>query len=136
MAEIEEALKTYLLTKANLTALISGRIYCDNEIPEKPTKPYIFYMYVSDIIGHTHDGQLSLRSPRIQYSACADTRAAAIAVANQIEAALNDYSGVLSGITVQKTMLQDIDKSTESNPEGTVKIHFADLEYEVNYIKS
>ncbi len=136
MAEIEDALKTYLLTQSGLTALIQNRIYAEDEVPLKAGDPYVFYLNVSDIPNHTHDGQDSLRQPMIQYSACSKTKTVAAAVAKQIEAAMNDHSGTLSGIEVQFIRLEGVDKSAETNAEGTVKIHFVDLEYQVNYIKT
>lgn len=135
MAEIEEALRTYLLTKTALTALVSTRIYPDF-IPPDAAFPCVQYFKVSDIKDHTLTGQSELERPVFQFSAYATTKASARAVANQIKTALCDYAGTLSGIEIQKVQLNNEMSSAETSGDGTQKIFVEDLEFEVVFVRS
>jgi len=131
--EIDEALRTYLLTQAGLTALISQRIF-PNELPQGITLPAVTYIQISDIKEHTLTGQLELEHPMIQYTVYAALPSTARPVANQIKSAMKDYSGTLSGLVIQKMELQNELSGLESSSDGTIKTYTVDLEYEINYI--
>ena len=135
MAEIEEALKTRLLANTALTALVSTRINADF-IPPKTALPCVVFIKVSDVKDHTLTGQLELEHPVFQVSAYASTKSAARSVANQIKASLLDFSGTLSGITVQLIRLLNEMSSAETSGEGTSKIFVEDLEFEVFFLRS
>jgi hypothetical protein len=132
MAEIEEALTTYLLAQSGLTALIGGRFFPDL-LEDDATLPAVVYLNISDVKDHTLDGQLALESPVIQFTAYATTKSAAKAVAAQLKTALSDYHGTLSGITVQYIKLLNELSSVDTSADGMVKVWTTDLEYEVNY---
>ena len=57
----------------------------------------------------------------IQFSAYATTKASARAISNQIKAALSDYSGTMSGITIQYIKLVNEMSTAETSGDGTKK---------------
>lgn len=128
--EIEEALTAYLLAQTGLTALISRRFYFE-ELPQDCDLPAVVCMKVSDVKDHFLTGQSKLESPMIQFTAYASTKAGARAVANQLKAALRDYSGTLSGLVIQYIRLENELSSLETSSDGTVKTYIEDLEFEV-----
>lgn len=135
MAEIEEALKTRLLANTALTALISTQVSIDF-IPPKTALPCVVFLKVSDVKDHTLTRQLELEHPVFQVSAYAATKSAARSVANQIKVSLLDFSGVLSGITVQHIRLINEMSTAETSGDGTQKIFVEDLEFEVFFLRS
>ncbi len=134
MAEIEDTLITYLLTQTGLTDLIDRRISFDDGQQETKV-PYVVGNNISAVPLHSHQGQLSLASPAIQFTVYAKTRSSMQAVANQIKLALKDYQDDMDGTEIQYIKLINEFKSTFENVETTVKFKTNDLEFEVNYIK-
>lgn len=132
--EIEEALRTYLLTKTALTALVSTRIFPD-DISDGAALPCVVYQKISDVKLHTHDGQNKLEKPMMQYTAKAATKASAKAISKQLKLALCDYKGTLSGITIQYVTLDNELSSLEVNADGAGKTYYEDLEFEICYNK-
>lgn len=130
--DIEEALTTHLLAQTGLTALITRRFFYD-EAPEGTTYPYVICINVSDVKDHTLTGQLEVERPMYQFSVYAATRASARLVGIQLKAALQDYHGTLSGITVQKIELQN-ELATRENT-GEVSASILDQEYQIIYEK-
>lgn len=122
--ELEEAIRTYLLTQTALTNLVSTRILL-NDVSSGFILPAVYYFKVSDVKNHVLEGQLSLENPVYQYSAAAATKSGAVAIRNILKTALNDYHGVLSGITIQHIKLLN---EMSSKVDGT---YFEDLEYEI-----
>ena len=131
---IEEALVAHLLAQTGLTALISRRFFYE-ELPQDTILPAVTCIKISDIKDHTLTGQSELERPTYQFTAWASTKAGARAVAEQIKLTLSDYQGTMGGITVQKIELQTEMSSLEKSPDGTTKVYFEDLEYQINYIK-
>ena len=129
---IEEAIKAYLLTKTGITSLVSTRILAD-EVTEGIAFPAIAYQKISDTKDHFLTGQSKLERPIFQYTAYATTKTSARAIADQIKLALVDYQGTLSGIVIQKIELQNEMSNSES--DGSTRIHTEDLEFQINYVK-
>lgn len=132
--EIEEAIKTYLATKTDLTALIDTRILTDS-ITDGTQLPCVVYQKISDVKDHTHDGQSSLERPVFQYSAYSTSKATTRSIANAIKNALQDYSGTLSGITIPYIKLMNEMSTAEQSADGTQRIFVEDLEYQINFFK-
>lgn len=131
---IEEAITTYLSGYAGLTALVGDKIYPDT-LPDGVEYPAVVYQKISDIPDRKLDGQQALRSPNFQIEAWDTTKAKAIAIGNQIEAALNDYKGTLSGIEIQEIALINDMSGFESVLERKDKIYYCTKEYTIFYIK-
>jgi len=134
MAEIDDAIYTYLLTKVGLTTLISQRIF-PNELPQGTTLPAVVYIDVSDVKNHTLTAQSKLEEPMKQYTVYAASKLAARSVASQIKLALCDYSGTLSGIVIQYIRLENELASLETSADGTIKTYYHDLEFQITYVK-
>jgi hypothetical protein len=132
--EIEEAFTAYLLAQSGLTALIANCLEPE-EIPQFDALPAVTYIKISDVKDHTLTGQSELESPVFQFTSYATSRAGARAVTNQLKTALVDYSGILSGITIQKIELQSENTSLEKSSDGTVKVYTEDLEFQIFYKK-
>lgn len=131
---IEEAVVKYLLDYPGLKALISNKIYPE-EIPQSTKLPAVFWIKVSDIKEHFLSGQSDVENPIYQFTAQADTKAEARKVAEQIKAALCDYQGILYGVTIQKIELQNEISGMEKSSDGTLKVYYEDLEFEITFVK-
>lgn len=131
---IEEVLVKKLLNHAGLKALIGSKIYPE-EIPQGTQLPAVFWIKVSDIKDHFLTGQSNLERPIYQFTAQANSKGAVKPVAEQIKAALCDYQGDLHGVEVQKIELQNELSSMEKSSDGTIRIFYEDLEFEITFVK-
>lgn len=93
---IEEALYAHLTSDANVTALMSTRLY-PGRLPQDPTYPAARYSRVTGPRAHGHDGPHSLAWPRFQFDCFGTTYAQAKALLNAIRVSLDGFSGVLGG---------------------------------------
>lgn len=93
---IEESLYKRLSTYTSLTALVNNRIY-PLVIPQDARLPAVTYQCISDPGIHTMGADSGIYSPRFQLSVWAETYPSAVAVADQVIAALKDFSGQLGG---------------------------------------
>lgn len=92
--DIEDAIYTHLSTHAGLSALVSDRIYPD-DLPKSPTYPAVIFELID---GQSYEAMV--RRPGINFSTyqftCYGTlKSQAVAVAKQVKAALDYYSGVI-----------------------------------------
>ena len=133
MAEIEEALTTYLLAQSGLIALIARRFFYE-EVPQDTELPAVCVIKVSDVKDHLLTGQLNLESPMFQFTVYATTKLGARGVANQIKAALKDYVGTMSGIAVQHIRLVNEFSGLTKTADGTVREFTEDLEFSINFV--
>lgn len=131
---IEEALVKRLLDYPGLKALINNKIYPE-EIPQGTQLPAVFWIKVSDIKDHFLTGQSNLERPIYQFTTQANSKGAVKPVAEQIKAALCDYQGDLHGVEVQKIELQNEFSSMEKSADGTIKVYYEDLEFEITFVK-
>lgn len=93
---IEQALKKYLEAQSGLTALVGERIdYV--RAPQDVAAPYLVFFKVSGPRVHSHDGVSDLANPRFQFSCFAGTYYEAKQVAEQVQTALDAYSGTMGG---------------------------------------
>jgi hypothetical protein len=93
---IETAIQKELSGTAAVSALVSNRIYFV-KAPQDVIKPYIVFFKVSAPREHTHDGAAGLVEARFQFDVFATTYIAAKAIAGQIQAILQGYSGTMGG---------------------------------------
>lgn len=131
---IEEAFTAYLLNHPGLKSLINKKFYPE-EIPQRTVLPAVFWIKVSDNKDHFLDGQCKTERPIYQFTAQANSKGAVKPVAEQIKKALCDYQGDLYGIEVQKIELQNELSSMEKSNDGTVKVYYEDLEFEITFVK-
>lgn len=131
---IEEALVKKLLAYPGLKALIGSKIYPD-EVPQGTKLPAVFWIKVSDFKEHLLDGQCKTERPVYQFTAQANTKGAVKPIAEQIKKTLCDYQGDLYGIEIQKIEQQNEISSMDKNQDGTVKVYYEDLEFQVTFVK-
>lgn len=135
MPEIEEALTARLLAHTGLAALVGTKVYWD-EVPQGTEPPFVVAINISDIKIQTLTGHLRIEAPTFQFTAYATTKKAAKAIGTQLKAALQDCSGVLSGITVQLINLITELSTLTRNADGTVQLYTTDLEFQVFFERS
>lgn len=129
--EIEEAIRTYLLTKTAIKNLVDTRITPDDI---GAVLPAISYLKVSDVKDHTLTGQSELERPVFQFSTYAESKSTARSITNAIKSALCDFSGYLSGIEIQHIKLLNEMSSKYQTDAGNFFVE--DLEFQINFIRS
>ena len=77
-----------LTTDSGVSGIIGDRVFADVADGSTVT-PYLVYQVISTGGETTHDGNRNLDFPSVQFSAWADTKAAAIALASAVNAALD-----------------------------------------------
>jgi len=82
------------------------RIYPD-VLPPQVTLPAISYSRISTARVRSLSGNSHLAMPRFQFTAWATTYALARQLMDEIIVDLNDYSGVVGGITIQATRIDN-----------------------------
>lgn len=99
MADIVEAIRSRLLAHAGTSALIGTRARIDH-LEQNPTMPACVVKKVSDIPTRRFGGNSDKRQARLQVNAHAATRASCFALATQMKAALDWYSGTSATVVV------------------------------------
>lgn len=108
---IEQALASHLVDDAQLSALVSGRVYYV-AAPQEVARPYVVYQRVTAQRMQALDGPCGVARVRIQVTAWADDPAAARDVANAVRESLDGLTGA-DGIGAAR-----IDSEVEDyNPE-------------------
>jgi hypothetical protein len=131
---IDQALMAYLKSLAGLTALVGTRIHFIR-VPQGTAMPYVIILDVSNVIPADLKGVLDIEEPNKQISTYASTKEGATAVADQLRNALDDFSGTLSGITVQHIRRLTDTMTDYLGEDGTTPVHIADLEFSITYRK-
>lgn len=99
MASIETALVAILDAASGLTALTGKRIYSPLA-PQGAVTPYVTYYEISAWSEHAMGGRTILRECHYAFEAWADTAAVALSIADQIETALDGYSGTSDTVAI------------------------------------
>lgn len=94
---LEAALYNRLSTYAGLTALVSTRIY-PLVLPQDPTLPAVTYQTIGRSMEDVRGSGPRYAETRIQIDCWAATYASAKSVAEQVRAALQDYTGTMGGV--------------------------------------
>jgi hypothetical protein len=92
---IEQALFTYLSTAV---PLVTSRIY-PVEAPQGASTPYIVYSKVSNQRSYSHSGAGKMCKPRFQFSIYSTAYFDGKAIAEQLQTALEAYTGTMGGTT-------------------------------------
>jgi len=119
---IEEALRTYLLADANISSLVSTRIYYQY-LPQNPVYPLIRYQVISDESLYSNDGDIGLDRPRIQFDSDSDDSEQCIALAGLIRKRLSGFRGAISGKQVQGIFRDNVRDDDEVLADGITKIY-------------
>jgi hypothetical protein len=90
---------------SGLSALVGSRIY-PPLASQEPTPPYVTYYEISHGSDHAMGGRTGLYLVHYAVEAWAETQAEALAIARQIENALDGYSGTSDTIVITYAMLR------------------------------
>lgn len=93
---LESGLVTYLEANGGLTLLTGARIY-PLRLPQSPTLPAVVYQQISNAPEYSHEGSSNLAQVRIQFSCWSTTLLEAKQIADELEAALGGYRGLIGG---------------------------------------
>ncbi|MDA8212162.1 MAG: DUF3168 domain-containing protein [Clostridia bacterium] len=128
---IEEALYAHLNTYANLTALVGNRIY-PLVLPQKGSYPAITYQKVSGPRLHALQTDPGTAHPRFQISCWAQTYSKAKAVVKQVQAALQDFSGIMGGaggVQVDAVLFENEFDLYEEETEGKTGLYHIPVDF-------
>ena len=101
---MEEALRTFLLASAGLTALVGQRVHWVRS-PQGSASPRVVLYGISGVRDMRMDGPTGLVASRVQVDCLGASYGSAKAVARAVEARLSGYSGTASGIVFQGCFL-------------------------------
>ncbi len=120
----DNAIYAQLTMHAGLTALIAGRVYA-SEAPQDPTYPCVVYSRISDVPTIATNGTIEWRDMRYQVSCYATTRPSALAISEQVIAALHNVD--FSPSAVLYTRFENLVEILEpdSGPGGIPLYHIA-----------
>lgn len=102
---LEEGVFSYLSTYPGLVPLVGTRIY-PLLLPQNPTLPAVTYQRISTP-REAAFGRAFFEHPRFQFNCWADDLPAAVAVGDQVKAALNLYAGAMGASTVAPSIIED-----------------------------
>jgi hypothetical protein len=128
---IEQAILTKLLATSGLTDLIGERIYYV-KAPQDVGIPYVVFFKVSGAREHSHDGASGLARPRFQFSCFSETYYEAKQIAEQIQSALQAYSGTMGGAGGVEVGASFYDNETDMYEEDTKLYHIA-VDYMISH---
>jgi hypothetical protein len=120
---IDEALYTYLSTYAGLISLLSTRVYPE-VLPQNVIYPAIVYQQIDGDRVHVMGNDSNLANTEWQLTCWGDTITSARAIAAQLRAALQNYSGTMGGaggVTVQRVYIQPGEASGQD--AGTLRFY-------------
>lgn len=126
---IEEALFSYLSTYSGLSTLISKKIY-PIIAPEGTAVPYVTYTRISGQRFHAFRSDSGMTNPTFQFSCFGTSYSNAKAVAAQLRAALQNYSGTMGGVggvSVQSVLL--IDENDLYDDEA--KVYYTTIDFQI-----
>lgn len=129
---IDEALTAHLI--AETSSIVGRRIFYDG-LPLGTELPALIIQCISDVKIHTHQGQNDTEKPIYQVTACGKTRAEARGAAEAVKSALNDFVGLMGGLTIQYITLEFELPDTLQTDDGITLMHIVALEYEIYYNK-
>jgi hypothetical protein len=133
VAVLEEGLVTHLRADAGIQALVNNgdspatyRIYAEL-LPQEVVYPAISYQRISSPHDLMMEGIDTFTPARIQIDCHAQTSAAASGLAAAVNAALNNVTGSLGGVTVQHSHNEQ--RSDLSSMDGDLVIRRITLDY-------
>lgn len=124
---IETLLFTRLSTFAGLAALIGTRVY-PNIAPQNATRPFVSYRRVTSDRPPAMGSDSGVVRARFQFDTFADEIDSALAVRDQIRAALKRWRDVGPPVVQDTFLVTEIDLYEDDS-----RIHHLADDYEVNY---
>lgn len=126
MADFENAVRTRLTEHAGTTALIGTRAWY-GALPQDATFPACSVQQISAPRISAMGADVDKVESRQQVRACAKTRAGAKALADQVRAALQRFSGTVASVVIHDCFL--VDESPEY--EDATKVYAVRFDFKV-----
>ena len=130
MGTMDSALFARLSGFAGLNALVSTRIY-PPPAPQDALYPLVTWQEIDRQSIHVMGGTAGIVHIRYQVDSWAETLSGAKAVAAQVEAALDNWSGTSDGVVIKNCFLESGQSSPYNDSEGLHRyIQDISIEYE------
>jgi hypothetical protein len=123
---VEQAIKTYLKTKTEITSLVGTRLDY-SKLPEGPTYPYLTFFRYSNPV----DSSINLAHTYLQFDCWALTYIEALDLSYALRGVLNREKNILSGVGIKQITF--IDEGYQYEPD--TKLHHLDASYKVLYLE-
>ncbi len=116
---IESAIYNELSTTAEITAVVSTRIY-PQVAPESAAYPFITFLVVSEVPEHHMGGAAPLTRVMMQFDVWAETHAERVDIAEVLRNALDGFRGDMGteNLDIQSCFLENRSNFQESDTEG------------------
>ena len=121
-----KALYTYLQTQADLTALVSTRMY-PVRLPQKPTLPALVITKIAKPREYSHSGDSNLANPTYQFDCWAKTHQDAVALQAKLDLALTAFKGTMGDTDVGGTFITNVIDDEE--PDTALYRQIVDVEF-------
>jgi hypothetical protein len=115
VADVQVAVRAYLLTKTAITDIVGQRIYTD-KLPQKATLPAVTMRIQSERYVHALAGLVGLVDTRLQMECYAATRLATNALCDAIIwSGIDAIKGTYSDLDIRGVMVEDGRRSFEDD---------------------
>lgn len=101
----DEAIYSLLTNDAGVSALVSGRVY-PLGLPQNAVQPCVSYSVSEEAEDETFDGQGGVSQADILIDCWATTYDEAQAVAQAVKSALQNNTGLVAGVNIQRLILE------------------------------
>lgn len=140
MAAVEEAIRTYLLSKPAVSSLVGTRIYPDviDQSWNPADGPAVAYTLISSDDDHSLSDRVGHVHTRIQFTCYAATRSAANALARAMKnSGITGIKGVYSDVDIRGVRVESgIITDTEKPDDGLAPPRYlAEFDLMVDYIE-
>ena len=138
MADLGTAVRGYLIANAGVLALTSTRIYPD-VLPQGysvASGGALTYTIIDTTHDHLINGLSGIARSRLEFAACAGTRAAANVIAEAVRSSgLAGTTGLVGGVFIESVMLDSGAQSLEESPTNGSQEHryFTVFDYLIAY---
>jgi len=115
VADVQVAVRAYLLTKTAITDIVGQRIYTD-KLPQKATLPAVTMRIQSERHIHALTGLVGLVDTRLQFECYSASRIATNNLCNEIIfSGIDAIKGTYSGLDIRGVMVEDGRRSFEDD---------------------
>ena len=138
MADVNVAVRTYLLTKTAVTDIIGQRMYTD-ALPQGATSPAVVLSTVSESYDHALDGLGGIVQTRMQFECYASTRLVSLSIADAIIwCGIDQIKGTYSSINIRSVMVEDGRRCfTDADTSGgDVQRYVTNFDLMVTYLRT
>jgi hypothetical protein len=111
---IQEAIYSILVNNSTVNSLVSTRIY-PLSVPQHGVMPCISYSLNDYEDDETFDGQSGLSRKELQIDCWADDYMDTLTLAAAVKAALQNYTGTLNDVTIQRLVIDTAVSVFEEN---------------------